>query len=130
VALFHVQPHGSGAVHRPHDVHIEHQTEVRQVGFREGPVPQDAGIVDEDIHLAPAVDGFAHHRLDLIQRLNTGMAAERLAARSHDFIADVACCRTVEVIHHNPRSAARQRQGMCPAQSSAGSGNDRNTIGE
>jgi len=131
--LDHVRPHGLGAVHGAHQVHVQHQAEIRQVHLGKGLVAQDACIVDQNVDTAPGVDGLLHHGLHSLIVGHRGAIGQGLAAsgtnlvhhglgRTHRTAAAVHLA--AQIVDQHLGAARGQQQGMFATQSAAGTGHN------
>ena len=127
----HALPGGLGAVHRAHQVNIDHRLEVFDRHLAEAVLDIVAGIVDEDIDLAEGVVGALDDRPAAFRAGHRVMVGHRLAARRADLgdhrvgrrvRAAAACHRTAQIIHHHLGAACGQQQGVAPPQAVAGAG--------
>ena len=129
----HVRPHGLAAVGRAHEVHIHHQAEIRHVHLGERLVAQDAGVVHQNVHAAPGVDGLLHHGLDRSKIRHRRAVGQRLAPCRADFVhhrlrrrhrAAATIHRATQVVDQHLGAALGQRQRMLAAQAAAGARHD------
>jgi hypothetical protein len=81
----HVRPYGLAADRRTQQVHVEHRAEIGQRRLGETGVAQDAGIVDEDVDAAPALDHGCDHVRNLLGIGDACAMRHRLATRLPDF---------------------------------------------
>ena len=112
-------------MHRAHQVHIDDEPEIVQAHLREASVPQNAGVVHQQIDPTPGAHGLlchvdhrgrVGHRAGMCQRLSAGrddLVDHRLRGRG-------ARAQTIDgaaqVVDHDLGSARRQRQRMLATQ--------------
>src|SRR5215216_5444917 len=123
------QVRGRGADHaeRHHRVDVEHALERVVAHLVDRGVDRVAGVVDDDVDLAPRVDRGLHERvrgarLRQVARVDDGLARD-LGGR---LLGDVA----VEVVDHDVRAVLAQQLGRRPADAARRSGDDRHLVVE
>ena len=99
-----------------HQVHVDDQPEIGKVHLGECLVAQDAGIVDQDVDLAPARDGLVDHRLDGIEVGDRRGDGDRRAAGRLDLVRDSVGRSLAEVIDDDTRAAASRAARHAPGQ--------------
>ena len=102
--------------------------------LEEALVPEDPGVVDEDVHGPEGVEGCLHDPLAPPGGGHVVVVGDRLAARGYDlfdhllrgglrsFACTVPCA--AEVVHDDLRAALRELQCVDPAQAAACAGDD------
>ena len=114
-------------------MYIQHQFEVVQAALGKALVPQDAGIVHQDVDAAPLVHGLLDHGLDLVVFRHVGAVGDSLAAQGLDLRhhglggvagAAGAVLGAAQVIDHHPGTAFGQFNGVTAAQALARPGNN------
>ena len=123
-ALAHMIPGRLGQVDRAHQVDVQHQGEIVEVHLGEGPVAQDARVVDQDVDPAPVRDHTVDHGVDALAVGDAAGPGQGLAARRHDLGRDGLARRRSQIVDHDLRAISRQRERMTAAQSAARAGDD------
>ncbi len=102
-------------------MHPDNPVPVGFLGFREGFVQQDSGIVDEDIGTAKVLDGIVEHRLAAGHGGDVGAIADRTATLGldrvhhllrHRLVGAGAIARAAEIVDHDGRALARKQLGV------------------
>ena len=128
-----MRPHGLAAVGGAHQVDLNHQIEVVHAHLGKALVTQNAGVVHQNVHPAPGVDGLLHHGFDRRKVGDRGAIGQRLATGSADFIdhrlrradrAALAVHAAAQVIDQHLGAARRQCQRMLAAQAATGARHD------
>ena len=70
-------------------MHAEHEFEIRHLHLGEGLVAQHAGVVDEDVDVAPQPFGACNHLGDLFEIRDVGRVRDRRPAVSANFFHDL-----------------------------------------
>ena len=114
-------------------MHLDDKAEVLERHLRETLVAQDAGVVDEDVDAAPGRERLLDHGLHGVRVGHRCAVRDRFATGDADLVDDrlgrlrraaVAVDGATEVIDHHLRAARRERQGMLPAEPTAGTCHD------
>ena len=115
-------------------MHVLNRLPVFGRHFHKALVPQDTGVVDQDIHPAEGIHGGFHDVFPAFHGGHVIVICHRLAAESPDLFDDfigrggrafsAAVAGTTVIVDHNPGTASGQFQGIGPAQSGAGAGHD------
>jgi hypothetical protein len=115
-------------------VHVEDRVEFVGVHVLERRVPQDPGVVDDDVDPAPVVERGLHDRPAALGAGDRVVVCDRLAPRRRDLVdhrlrggraAAGAVDRAAEVVDDDQGTAAGQLQRMGTAQAPAGARDDR-----
>ena len=132
--FFHVGPGGVGYLERAFDVDLINQIPVVFGHLVEAFVPQDAGIVDDDVDAAEIV----HRGLDDLVAIGNGIVVGNgFATGSNDFVhhqisgsfaGAFTKSAATQVVDHDLGTAAGEFQCMALAQSVAGAGDDNHAI--
>ena len=129
VALPHARPDGLRAIGRADQVHAEDEFEIRHLHLGEGLVAQHAGVVDEDVDVAPVLFGACHHRGDLLEIGDVGRVRHRRPAAGANLFHNphgIVEARAVlaEIIDDDVRAARRKSQSMRTSETGASAGDD------
>ena len=115
-------------MHRAHQVHVHHQPEVVQRHFGKTLVAQDAGVVDQDVDLAPGAQRLVDHRLHCRRIGHRRAIGQRLTACGNDLVHHRLSA--AQVVDQHLGAARSQAQCMHAAQAAAGAGDDGYTASE
>ena len=106
-------------------MHIEHGTKVSKLHFGEALVPQNTGVVDQDVDPAPLGHGLFDHVGDLVHVGNVGGVGHGFTPRGFYFPDDSQCRLTVlaltvdrasQVIDHHTGTSTGQLDGVTAPQ--------------
>ena len=133
VLLPHLQPRRLRDPERPLEVDVEHG--VHHVGLHvvERLVPQDAGVVDDDVDPPECVEGRLHDGGAALGRRDRVGVGDGFAAQVLDLFDDclrrpgaaaLAVHRPAEVVDHNEGAPRRQQERVLPPESAAGACDD------
>jgi hypothetical protein len=129
---------GVGNVGGAVQVHVHHQIPVRQRHVLEALVPQDAGIVDQDVHGAELCDRIVDDGLRTFRGGHRGLVGDGDAASvanlRHGTVGHVAGAGAItgstQIVHHHLRAARGELQRMGLAQAPACTGDNHHFIFE
>src|SRR5215510_5986689 len=114
-------------------MHLDHRVPFLLVHVGEHAVAEDAGIVDENVELAEAIDRLLDHRLGPPSVADIMRIGDRLAAGLLDGVRHLACRRGIaasavdagtDVVDNDLRSMRREQQRMLASKSPSGSRDD------
>ena len=112
-----------GRVERPLLVDGDHRVVVGLVHLHQRAIPDDAGVVDQDVDLPEGVDGGGHDPAGAVEVVDPVAVGHRRPAPAHDLLDDlfgriligaVAAERDADVVHHHAAPFAGQAQGDGP----------------
>ena len=101
---------------------VEHRVEVLRCELLDVGVAHEAGVVDERVEAAEAIERRGHDRLGAGGRRDRLVARERAAARGLDLAGHGARVLAREVVHDHRRAAARKLDGVGAAEPAARAG--------
>ena len=114
-------------------MNIDDSLEVRQRHLGEAGVPQDAGVVDQDVDPAPSLNGGLDHMLHLAGVGDVRPVGDRLTARGDDLVGDFLGRRrgmaravdgAAEIVDDDLRATPGQGQGVRPTKTRRRTGHD------
>ena len=126
-------------MHRSHQVNFHHQAKISDLHFGETFVPQNARIVDQNIHPAPGLHGLLHHGFDGLKIGHRGPIDNGLPAILANLInhrlggtdrATVSVHISAQIIDHHFSPPGRQRQCVLFAQTTPCTSDDGNAAFE
>ena len=131
--VVHVRPGGVGDVDRATQVRVENGIVVHGLRLLEGPVTDDAGVVDDDVDLPEGGERRLHDGLparDAVDRVEVGhgFTAERLDLLDHDLcgraVGAMPIDAAADVVDHDASTASGQLERMGAAEATPGAGHD------
>ncbi len=132
--LTEVEPCRLGDVERTTEVHVEDGLDLGLLHLVEGLVPEDAGVVDDDVDSVERIDGRLDDRLAAFGRCDAVAVGYRLATEGLDLFDDPlgGCGRAAasvdgatEVVDDDTSSTTGELERVLAAEAAACTGDDR-----
>ena len=125
-APLHVGDHEAAEADRGHELQVDVGLPRGVVDLLEARGRGGAGVVDEDVHAAPARDGRGDERLDLVRPRHVARHREQVGAgRAPDEVGGSFEHLLPPRAHRNLRARAREPLGGRPTEAFARAGDDR-----